>query len=94
MVLNNDSMQPIVQHSLRDIIDFGGFKENFFIVLDRLKSRDSKRTKKYVFRLIAGETSELTQLIVDYINLSAGGLSAIGNGSGYSRNSCCTSRFS
>lgn len=71
LILNYDSMQSVVKTSLADIVTFGGYKENFFIVINQTDSTKSTSvTRKFVFRLFGGEAADLTHLIVDYINLT------------------------
>ncbi|XP_059179825.1 pleckstrin homology domain-containing family H member 2 [Centropristis striata] len=64
-VLEHNSVKPLVSHSYKNLMTFGGCKHDFMLVAGQSKD---KPTEKHLFAMDASKIRELTLLISSYIN--------------------------
>ncbi|KAL6101564.1 plekhh2 [Pungitius sinensis] len=66
-VLEHNSMKPLASHSYRNLMTFGGCKQDFMLVVGQNASKD-KPTEKHLFATDASKIREITLLVSSYIN--------------------------
>ncbi|XP_044070664.1 pleckstrin homology domain-containing family H member 2 isoform X2 [Siniperca chuatsi] len=70
-VLEHNSVKPLVSHTYKNLMTFGGCKQDFMLVVGESISTNTskdKPTEKHLFAMDASKIRELTLLISSYIN--------------------------
>uniref|UniRef100_A0A8D1JD55 Pleckstrin homology domain-containing family H member 2 n=1 Tax=Sus scrofa TaxID=9823 RepID=A0A8D1JD55_PIG len=66
-ILEYNSMRLIVSHVYKSLMTFGGYQDDFMIVINNTHSKD-KPTEKLLFAMAKPKILEITLLIASYIN--------------------------
>uniref|UniRef100_A0A3P8UK39 Pleckstrin homology, MyTH4 and FERM domain containing H2 n=1 Tax=Cynoglossus semilaevis TaxID=244447 RepID=A0A3P8UK39_CYNSE len=70
-VLEHNSIKPLVSHSYKNLMTFGGCRQDFMLVLGHSVGANSTRdkpTEKHLFSMDSSKVREITLLISSYIN--------------------------
>ncbi|KAM6220392.1 pleckstrin homology domain-containing family H member 2 isoform 2-T2 [Rhynchocyon petersi] len=66
-ILEYNSMRLIVSYAYRNLMTFGGYQDDFMVVINNMHSKD-KPTEKLLFVMTKPKILEITLLIASYIN--------------------------
>ncbi|KAM9067939.1 pleckstrin homology domain-containing family H member 2 isoform X1 [Sarcophilus harrisii] len=66
-ILEYNSMKLIVTYVYRSLMTFGGYQDDFMVVINSAHSKD-KPTEKYLFTMAKPKILEITLLVASYIN--------------------------
>lgn len=68
-VLEHNSMKPLVSHTYKNLLTFGGCKQDFMLVVGQsTNGAKDKPSEKHLFAMDASKIREMTLLISSYIN--------------------------
>uniref|UniRef100_A0A3B4B0W8 Uncharacterized protein n=1 Tax=Periophthalmus magnuspinnatus TaxID=409849 RepID=A0A3B4B0W8_9GOBI len=68
-VLEHNSMKPMVSHSYKNLMTFGGHKQDFMLVVGQsTNGTKDKPSEKHLFSMDSSKIREVTLLISSYIN--------------------------
>ncbi|KAJ0067209.1 hypothetical protein NL108_013079 [Boleophthalmus pectinirostris] len=68
-VLEHNSMKPVVSHSYKNLLTFGGHKQDLMLVVGQsTNGTKDKPSEKHLFSMDASKIREVTLLISSYIN--------------------------
>ncbi|KAF7656122.1 hypothetical protein LDENG_00046070 [Lucifuga dentata] len=68
-MLEHNSIKPLVSHPYKNLITFGGCKQDFMLVVGTgASTTKDKPTEKYLFAMDSSKIREITLLISSYIN--------------------------
>lgn len=68
-VLEHNSMKPVVSHSYKNLLTFGGHKQDFMLVVGQsTNGTKDKPSEKHLFAMDASKVREVTLLVSSYIN--------------------------
>ncbi|RMC12467.1 hypothetical protein DUI87_09984 [Hirundo rustica rustica] len=66
-ILDYSSMRPTVTYTYKSLMTFGGYQDDFMLVVNNAQTKD-KSTEKYLFAMTKPKILEITLLIASYIN--------------------------
>ena len=71
-ILDATKLNPVFKYKYRSVVTFGGWKEDFMLVVNKMTSKGSGQselgTERLLFVLPRGKILEITLLIASYIN--------------------------